>query len=84
MSPAAALGFTWREVELLGYLLAGQRTEHIAAALGCATATVSHHLTHMYKKAAVSGRAELVARVRRMEGGRTHRGTCPCCGRPQE
>jgi DNA-binding CsgD family transcriptional regulator len=54
---------TPREREVVARLVDGLTTRSIAAALGCAERTVETHLTHIFAKAGVASRAELMAAV---------------------
>jgi len=52
--------FTAREREVCHTVLEGCRTSEVARRLGLSTHTVKHHLSRIYSKAEVSGRAELI------------------------
>ena len=56
-------GFSKRETEILGLIMRGKNAPAIAADLCIAPSTVKTHLMHMYQKAEVSSRQELVRRV---------------------
>jgi len=60
---AARWGFTRRQTELLALLVDGLSNRVIAATLAISERTVETHLTAMFEKAQVEGRAELVAGV---------------------
>ncbi|HEX7604297.1 MAG TPA: helix-turn-helix transcriptional regulator, partial [Polyangiaceae bacterium] len=60
---AAGWGFTPRQTELLALLVDGLSNRVIAATLAISERTVEVHLTSMFEKAQVEGRAELVAGV---------------------
>ena len=51
-----------RETEILRLLLAGKSDKEIAEQLAISTRTVANHNRHLYQKAEVKGRYELVAR----------------------
>lgn len=55
---------TLREKEVLGLLLAGERTPAIAQKLFISPHTVRNHLKAMFRKLDVSRQAELIAKVR--------------------
>jgi DNA-binding CsgD family transcriptional regulator len=57
----ALLGLTRREAEVLRLVADGLPTKQIATRLGLAQETVNTHLRSMYRKADVTGRAELLA-----------------------
>jgi DNA-binding CsgD family transcriptional regulator len=54
---------TPRESEALAGVAEGASTKQLAAQLGCSTRVVEHHLTRLFRKAGVDGRATLVARL---------------------
>ncbi|HEX7602613.1 MAG TPA: helix-turn-helix transcriptional regulator, partial [Polyangiaceae bacterium] len=60
---ATRWGFTPRQTELLALLVDGLSNRVIAATLAISDRTVEIHLTAMFEKAQVEGRAELVAGV---------------------
>lgn len=75
-SPTDALGraasrwrLTPRQREVLRGVLDGKTNKEIAAALGCAEATVEVHVTALYRKSAVGNRTGLVRAVLGAEGG---------------
>jgi DNA-binding CsgD family transcriptional regulator len=53
--------FTARERQVAQELLRGASRRQLASRLGVSEHTVGDHLRHLYRKAAVSGRAELAA-----------------------
>ncbi|HQY64496.1 MAG: helix-turn-helix transcriptional regulator [Myxococcales bacterium] len=54
-------GLTRRQAEVLAHVARGLATEEVAASIGIAGRTVEHHLTAVFDKAGVVGRAALVA-----------------------
>lgn len=58
-------GLTAREEEVLGHLLRGKSTAAIAADIFLSKNTVRTHVSHIYQKAGVHGRDELVELVER-------------------
>ncbi|MBV9602437.1 MAG: tetratricopeptide repeat protein [Chloroflexi bacterium] len=58
-SPASAL--TPREAEVLRLIAGGQASKEIALALAVSVTTVERHITHVYDKLGVRGRAEATA-----------------------
>jgi DNA-binding CsgD family transcriptional regulator len=63
MAAASRWGFTRRQTELLALLVDGLSNRVVAATLAISERTVETHLTAMFEKAQVEGRAELVAGV---------------------
>jgi DNA-binding CsgD family transcriptional regulator len=63
--PAAAawLGFTRREHDVVGLAATGLPARHVARRLGLSELTIHDHLRAAYRKAGVSGRQELLARL---------------------
>lgn len=66
--PAAApeahtVGLSPREREVLDAILLGRSNKEIAAAMGVSPATVALHLTNVYRKMKVSGRAQALRRA---------------------
>jgi DNA-binding NarL/FixJ family response regulator len=57
---ARAAGLTVRESEILRQIATGRSTRAIAAELWLSQQTVKYHLTNLYRKLGVSGRAEAV------------------------
>jgi DNA-binding CsgD family transcriptional regulator len=57
------LGLTRHQRSVLWHLSRGLSNKQIAAALGCQESTVEFHLTNVMRKARVTSRSELVARV---------------------
>ena len=55
-------GFTARETEVMALLFRGKKNADIAHILGLSINTVKSHLKHIYKKANVSSRTELIIR----------------------
>lgn len=60
---ARALGLTAREAELLGHLVAGADTRHIAAAMFLSEHTVQDHLKSIFAKGGTRSRRTLIARA---------------------
>ena len=58
----ARYGFTAREFELFDLLVQGMTTTQIAASLFISEGTVKAHVQHIYRKADVHSREELVGR----------------------
>jgi two-component system, NarL family, nitrate/nitrite response regulator NarL len=52
-------GFTKRELEIIGAIVAGDTNKHIAKRFSISEDTVKHHLTSIFDKAGVSTRLEL-------------------------
>lgn len=63
-SIAAWLGLTRQETTLLSTVADGLPAKQIATVLGLSTLTVNTHLRSIYRKAGVSGREQLLARMR--------------------
>ncbi len=59
----AAFRLTPREAEVAALLLEGLSNREIAGRLGCAPGTIEAHLSRIFEKAAVDGRAELAKRL---------------------
>ncbi len=60
---ASAAPLTPREVDVLRALVGGSSNKAIATQLGVSTATVERHLSNLYRKLGVSGRAEAAVRA---------------------
>lgn len=60
---ARAHGYSKRETEILGLVMRGKNAPAIATDLCIAPSTVKTHLMHMYQKAEVASRQELVRKV---------------------
>lgn len=60
---AASWKLTRRQSDVLLAVARGLSNKEIAAELGCAEVTVENHLTGTFRKAGVSGRAQLVAKM---------------------
>jgi DNA-binding NarL/FixJ family response regulator len=60
--PRAADGFTARDREVLGHLVAGRTYAEIAAALVLSEKTVSVHVSKMLRKTGAVSRVELIRR----------------------
>lgn len=60
---ARACGLSAREVELLGYLVAGSDTRHIARQMFLSEHTVQDHLKSIFSKTGVRNRRALLARA---------------------
>lgn len=56
-----AWGLTPRQTAVAALLVSGLANKEIALSLGCSPGTVEDHLTVIYRKAAVTGRGELLA-----------------------
>jgi DNA-binding NarL/FixJ family response regulator len=56
-------GLSVREQEIVGCLVAGRRDKEIEERLGIRPATLHAHLQHIYRKLAVHGRKQVVAKV---------------------
>ncbi len=56
-------GLTKRELDVLEQLISGITNKHIAQELGLALATVKTHIQHIYQKAGVDSRSELLSRI---------------------
>ncbi len=67
---AKACGLTPREAEVLPYLLRGRTLPSIAERLFVTAGTVKTHALHIYRKAGVGGREELIDAFERGEGRR--------------
>ena len=57
---ASDAGLTVRELEILNHIATGRSTREIASELWLSQQTVKYHLTNLYRKLGVSGRAEAV------------------------
>ena len=64
-TPAA---LTRREREVYALVIQGRRTREMAAALSLSTRAVELHLTNIYSKFGVEGRAQLLASLRTASG----------------
>jgi ATP/maltotriose-dependent transcriptional regulator MalT len=64
-SASRAVGLTPREAEVLRLIAAGRTSREIAAHLVVSLATVERHITHIYEKLGVRGRAEATAHALR-------------------
>lgn len=60
---ARAVGLTARETEILSLLVRGRTLPHIANELFVTTGTVKTHVRHIYEKALVNNRQELLDKV---------------------
>lgn len=60
---ARAVGLTAREAEILGLLVRGRTLPYIANELFVTTGTVKTHVRHIYEKALVNNRQELLDKV---------------------
>jgi DNA-binding CsgD family transcriptional regulator len=60
---SACFGLTRREHDVLRLVALGLPARHISRRLGLSELTVNDHLGSTYRKAAVSGREELLARM---------------------
>ncbi|NIB40343.1 helix-turn-helix transcriptional regulator [Pseudomaricurvus alkylphenolicus] len=56
-------GFTRRELDVLELLMTGATNKQLSSELNLSMATVKTHLQHVFRKASVSSRAELLSRV---------------------
>ena len=56
-----ASGLSPREQDVLRLIAAGQASKEIARALAVSVTTVERHITHLYDKLGVRGRAEATA-----------------------
>lgn len=65
---ARAVGLTARETEILGLLVRGRTLPYIANELFVTTGTVKTHVRHIYEKALVSNRQELLDKVESSSG----------------
>ena len=66
MAPIAftrAVGLTSRETEILALLVRGRTLPYIANELFVTTGTVKTHVRHIYEKALVNNRQELLDKV---------------------
>jgi DNA-binding CsgD family transcriptional regulator len=63
MRGGAALAFTSREKEVIDVICRGFTNEQIASHLNISIATVKTHLIHIFKKAGVETRGELISRM---------------------
>jgi DNA-binding CsgD family transcriptional regulator len=63
--PARPAGLSPREVDVLHLLASGKSNKAIAAALGMSVRTLERHITNLYTKIDVVGRAEAIAFVHR-------------------
>ena len=78
---AADLDFTRREAVVLRHLMTGASNRQIAVKLNCTKKTIARHLTHMYRKASVFARAEMIMTVMESCLRKPRRGeVCKCCG----
>jgi DNA-binding NarL/FixJ family response regulator len=59
---AALWRLTRRQREVLGQLARGLSNKEIATSLGCAVSTVELHVSQLFRRSGVQGRAALVAR----------------------
>jgi DNA-binding CsgD family transcriptional regulator len=66
---------TDRQREVLALLVLGRSNRQISLALDCAEGTVEVHVKALFKKASVSGRTELTAKVAALVPGRIHEST---------
>ncbi len=70
--PSEAARVLWRltarEEEVVALVLEGLSNREIAERLGCHRGTVEAHLSHVFQKARVGGRVELMGRLLRTEG----------------
>ncbi len=55
--------FTEREIEMLQFLIAGQRNQEIATALGLSIKTVEYHISRLLKKLKVRSRSEVIIKA---------------------
>ena len=60
---ARVASLTPRETEVLGLMCDGYSARHAAERLGISESTVVSHVSHIYRKAGVSSRQQLVALV---------------------
>ena len=60
---ARAVGLTAREAEILALLVRGRTLPYIANELFVTTGTVKTHVRHIYEKALVNNRQELLDKV---------------------
>ncbi|MBV9582183.1 MAG: response regulator transcription factor, partial [Chloroflexi bacterium] len=58
---SSASALTPREAEVLRLIAGGQASKEIARALAVSVTTVERHITHIYDKLGVRGRAEATA-----------------------
>lgn len=62
-----AYGLTAREAEILGYLVRGRNLPYIANELFVTTGTIKTHVRHIYAKAGVGSRQELLDAIEHFE-----------------
>jgi DNA-binding NarL/FixJ family response regulator len=65
-SPAASLGLTRRETEVLALVAAGRTNRQISEALFITEKTASLHVSHILTKLGVAGRGEAAAIAHRL------------------
>jgi DNA-binding NarL/FixJ family response regulator len=65
-SPAASLGLTRREAEVLALVAEGRTNRQIAQALFITEKTASLHVSHILAKLGVAGRGEAAAVAHRL------------------
>jgi DNA-binding NarL/FixJ family response regulator len=65
-SPAASLGLTHRETEVLALVAAGRTNRQIGEALFITEKTASLHVSHILTKLGVAGRGEAAAIAHRL------------------
>ncbi len=66
---AQSVALTTGERRVVGLLCLGHRNYEIAATLGVTTKAVEQHLTHLYRKAGVRSRVELLTRLDELPHG---------------
>ena len=64
---ARQAGLSPREEDVLALVCSGYSARHAGEKLGISESTVVSHVTHIYRKAGVSNRQQLVARVAQLE-----------------
>jgi DNA-binding CsgD family transcriptional regulator len=67
--PAAFIGLTAREVEVLAHLVANRTNAEIAHTLFISERTVSVHVSNLLRKTATGSRREVAALARRVGWG---------------